>query len=72
MIRDSQTGKVIRSAIDSRFAPEKGAEPESWVDLDATIVYYADTVSYRFCQFKFDQGCESLKPEKVTYPTTAP
>ncbi len=72
VIRDSQTGKVIRSAIDRRFAAEEGAESETWADLDATIVYYADTVSYRFCKLKFDQGCESLKPAKVTYPTPAP
>ena len=72
VIRDSQTGKVIRSAIDRRFAAEEGALPESWADVDATIDYYAETVSYRFCKLKFDQGCESLKPAKVTYPTPSP
>lgn len=70
VIRDSQTDKVIRSAIDRRFAAGEAGEPETWADVDATIVYYADTISYRFCKLKFDQGCESLKPAKVTYPAS--
>jgi hypothetical protein len=68
VLQDSQTGNVVRKAIDRRFAAGDAGEPETWADVDASIDYYADSISWRFCKLKFDQGCADLKPAKITYP----